>query len=269
MATTLTTSYQKIGEVSSSTYTKLRLYAKYDSRDITNVNTTLTLQTRMYCSGNSSSFDSGTISYSVPTYNSSSGAWTNTTKSISLSKVSVSGGSEVVLNTWTVTVNHDASGNYTNKTITATLTTSYTQNGTVSASINLPSIVIEPDYVNFVTHDAATIASDEVIISWSADTNCNSVEYSLNNRDWVTVSTSTASSSSYTISGLLPGTRYSVRTRIKHSTSGMYTVSDRLYIITTTKGYILKLNVNGVWVDAVPYLNINELVYDNAEEVEY
>lgn len=269
MATTITTSYQKLAEVSSSTYTKLRLYAKYDSRDITNVNTKLTLQTRMYCSGSSSSFNSGTISYSVPTYNSSSGAWTNTTESISLSNVSVSGGSEVVLNTWTVTVNHDPSGNYTNKTITATLSTSYTQNGTVSASITLPSIVVEPDYANFVTHDVTTITSDEVIISWSADTNCNSVEYSLNNRDWVSVSTSTSSGSSYTVSNLLPGTRYSIRTRIRHATGGTYTISDRLYVITATKGYILKLNVNGVWVDAIPYLNINELVYGNGNEVSY
>ena len=269
MATTLTTSYQKIGEVSSSTYTKLRLYAKYDSRNITNVNTTVTLQTRMYCSGNSSSFASGTISYSMPTYNSSSGSWVNTTKSANLSNVSVSGGSEVVLNTWTVTVNHDASGNYSNKTVSATLSTSYTQNGTVSASINLPSIVVEPDYANFLTHGDSTIASDSVTIEWSADANCGSVEYSLNNRDWITVSTSTSSSGSYTISSLLSGTRYSVRTRIKHATSGMYTVSDRLYIITSNKGYILKLNVNGEWVDAIPYLNINELVYANGDEVSY
>lgn len=265
MATTLTTSYQKIGEVSSSTYTKLRLYAKYDSRNITSVNTTVTLQTRMYCSGNSSSFASGTMKYTIPSYNTSSNSWTNTTKSVNLSDVSVSGGSEVVLNTWTITVNHDASGNYSNKTVSAALTTSYTQNGTVSASINLPSIVVESNYANFVTHDATTITSDEVTISWSADSDCSSVEYSLNNREWVTVATG----SSYTISGLSSGTRYSVRTRIKHATSGMYTVSDRLYVITTTKGYILKLNVNGVWVDAIPYLNINELVYDNAEEVEY
>ena len=149
-----------------------------------------------------------------------------------------------------ITHNNDGS-----KTITfsasLTKTTAYSDYDpgacSLSGSFTLTTI---PRYADFTSHSIEETLQTKVIISWSADSNVDLVEYSLNNGFWVTPSETT--DSSYTINNLLQGVPYSIKTRIRRAESGLYTVSERLVAIT--KKNITKVNQNGVWKQAIPFI---------------
>lgn len=98
MAKTLTKSYQLLGSASTSTYSQLRLYGKYNSQNEATLKSNITLQLRLYGNGGSGSFSSGTARI-----NSSSS---------SLGSTSYSKGKETTLKTLTYDVQHDSNGNY-------------------------------------------------------------------------------------------------------------------------------------------------------------
>ena len=98
MAKTLTKSYQLLGSASTSTYSQLRLYGKYNSQNEATLKSNITLQLRLYGNGGSGSFSSGTARI-----NSSSS---------SLGSTSYTKGKETTLKTLTYDVQHDSNGNY-------------------------------------------------------------------------------------------------------------------------------------------------------------
>lgn len=108
-----------------------------------------------------------------------------------------------------------------------------------------------PRYADFTTHTIEKVLQTKVIVSWSANASVDLVEYSLNNGTWQTPSETT--DNSYTIDNLLRGIPYSIKTRIRRAESGLYTVSERIIIIT--KKNITKLNQNGVWKTSIPFVN--------------
>ena len=150
-----------------------------------------------------------------------------------------------------ITHNNDGS-----KTITfsASLTksTSYSDYDpgacSLSDSFTLTTI---PRYAEFTSHSLQNILDTKIIVNWSADKDCDLVEYSLNNGHWV--ETSTSENSSYVIDNLLQGITYSIKTRIRYSDSGLYTVSDRL--VATTRMNFTKVKQSGTWKDATPFVN--------------
>ena len=237
MATLLTESYQLIASKSTSTYSTLRLYAKLNSQSTENNWSNVSFQARLYGNGGSGSFDSGTININGDESN---------LKSISYTK-----GSETTLKTLTYDMGHNFDGSFDDFTATAILTSSANPNGTCSGVITLPTI---PRFANFETHVISTISQTEIVISWNADADCDLVEYSLNNGDWITPSETT--DSSYTISSLLRGTPYSIKTRIRHAGSGLYTISDRLSVVT--KKLKVKYNNNGIWEEVGFYVNTGD-----------
>lgn len=126
MATTLTTSYQKLATIQTSTYSELRLYGKYSSQNTSNNTTSVTLQARIYGDGGSGSFSSGTVKINGD--------------STSLGNTSYSKGSEKTLKTYTYTVTHSSDGTLTNKSVSFSLTTSASVSGSGTAYYNCPSI---------------------------------------------------------------------------------------------------------------------------------
>ena len=126
MAVTLTTSYQLIAYVKTSTYSQLRLYGKYNSQDITNNTSNISLQARLYGNGGSGSFSSGTVKI-----NSSSS---------SLGQTSYSKGSETTLKTLTINVSHSNNGEYINKSVTAEISSTASVKGSLTGYISLPTI---------------------------------------------------------------------------------------------------------------------------------
>lgn len=84
-------------------------------------------------------------------------------------------------------------------------------------TVTLDSI---PRYANFTSHSVNSTGLNTITVKWSADSNCDSVQYKLNNGAWTN-----ASSTTYTISNLTPNTQYSIKTRIRRQDSGLWTES--------------------------------------------
>ena len=126
MATTLTTSYQKLASIQTSKYSELRLYGKYNSQNTDNNTTSVTLQARIYGDGGSGSFGSGTVKING--------------NSTSLGNTSYSKGSEKTLKTYTYTVTHSSDGTLNNKSVSFSISTSASVSGSGTAYYNCPKI---------------------------------------------------------------------------------------------------------------------------------
>lgn len=132
-----------------------------------------------------------------------------------------------------------------------------TSTSLTSSTISLPTI---PIYSGFTIHDVKNTTQTEITISWSADIKVDLVQYCLNNGTWQTPTETT--DDSYTVTNLLRGTIYSIKTRIRNASSGLYTVSDIL--VATTKMNLTKVKQNGTWKDAIPFVNnIKSIPYIN------
>lgn len=146
MATTLTTSYQKLATIQTSTYSELRLYGKYNSQSTSNNTTSVSLQARIYGDGGSGSFSSGTVKINGD--------------STSLGNTSYSNGSEKTLKTYTYTVTHSSDGTLNNKSVSFSLSTSSAPSGSGTAYYNCPKINTYPvinSAPNFTDEENPTI----------------------------------------------------------------------------------------------------------------
>ena len=85
-----------------------------------------------------------------------------------------------------------------------------------------------PRYANFTSHYVESTGLNSIKVHWSADSNVDWLQYSVNNGSWAN-----AGGNTYTISGLAPNTQYVIRTRIRRTDSGLWTESG--YIYGTTK----------------------------------
>lgn len=165
MAVTLNSNYQLVASKNTSTYSTLRLYAKLNSQNVGNNTSNITLQARLYGNGGAGSFSSGSIKTTTTENNSTT----------SLGNTSYKKGSETTLKTWTTNVSHSSDGNYTNKTITAVLTSTASPNGTASGTITIPqikraSVLNKPSDFTFSTNaNLIQITYTEYVGSYTAD----------------------------------------------------------------------------------------------------
>lgn len=119
--------------------------------------------------------------------------------------------------------------NASEKTVVAAYnfpTTSYygTQAGDTSVYIDLPR------YANFTQHYVKSTSIETAIIKWSADSNIDFLQYSINGSSWINTS-----GSEYTIRNLSPNTSYNIKTRIRRADSQLWTESGT--IVAKTKDY--------------------------------
>ena len=165
MAVTLNSNYQLVASKNTSTYSTLRLYAKLNSQNVGNNTSNITLQARLYGNGGAGSFSSGSIKTTTTENNSTT----------SLGNTSYKKSSETTLKTWTTNVSHSSDGNYTNKTITAVLTSTASPNGTASGTITIPQIkrastLAKPSDFTFSTNsNLIHITYTEYVVSYTAD----------------------------------------------------------------------------------------------------
>lgn len=132
---TLTTSYQKLGTISTSTYSQLRIYGKYNSQSTSGNTSNISIQLRLYGNGSYGSFSSGSCGISG-IYNHTSGT---TSYSTNLGSTSYSKGSEKTIATYTYSVRHSATGTYSD-TITYKISSSGSVSGSGSVNFSLPTI---------------------------------------------------------------------------------------------------------------------------------
>lgn len=70
-------------------------------------------------------------------------------------------------------------------------------------------------------------------INWFSDSDCDLVQYSLNDGGWINTS-----ANPYTISGLNPNTTYRVKTRVRRRDSGLYSQTGNISVTTKDIGRI-------------------------------
>lgn len=196
---------------------RLRYKANSNSATTNKTNITVQLQVR-------------TTSSSYNTYG------PNQTTTIQGTALSAKAISKFTVNSWvtfgerTFDVEHDSDGTKTitlsgSFTTTAT-TSSYGQyalkSGSVSASVELPTI---PRYAA-ITAFSLSRTINTITMSYSVDSTIDSTQYSLNDGSWTTYP------SDGIITGLNPATTYNVKIRVKRTDSQLWTTSDNKSITT-------------------------------------
>ena len=126
-----------------------------------------------------------------------------------------------------------------------------------------------PRYANFTSHYISETTLNTLSVHYEVNATCDSYEYSINDGEWTPCPLS-----NYTISGLSPGTQYSIRTRVKRTDSQLYTTSDYIYGTTAslpTSNTPVDLNLGNK--PLISIANITYLskwyykIYDNDTEI--
>ena len=84
-----------------------------------------------------------------------------------------------------------------------------------------------PRYANFIEHWIGATGLNSVTVHWATDAPCDRVQYSLNGGGW----TDTASTN-YTVGGLAPSTRYTIKSRTRRTDSQLWNESGTLTFTT-------------------------------------
>lgn len=105
----------------------------------------------------------------------------------------------------------------------------YGVSASLSGTFDLTTI---PRYAT-LSHSLNSKTINSIKINWTSDSTCNQVQYKLGSSgSWVTASSSSAKSGTYTISSLQPNTTYSIYTKVRRSDSSLYTESSALSVTT-------------------------------------
>lgn len=99
----------------------------------------------------------------------------------------------------------------------------HSQVGTIEADATKVLTNI-PRYASFTEHYVSSTGLNSITVKWNANARCDAVQYSLNGSNWVSTS-----GLSYTISGLNPNTKYSIKTRVRRQDSQLWTESSTIY----------------------------------------
>lgn len=102
-----------------------------------------------------------------------------------------------------------------------------------------------PRYANITSFKNTATTVNNATFYWTADTKCDVLQYSLNNGStW-----SNASGSTFSISGLSPGTNYNIKIKVRRADSGLYTTSNSISFTTKSIARIsnssLSMNIGG------------------------
>lgn len=102
-----------------------------------------------------------------------------------------------------------------------------------------------PRYANITSFKNTATTVNSATFYWTADSKCDVLQYSLNDGStW-----SNASGSTFSISGLSPGTNYNIKIRVRRTDSGLYTTSNSISFTTKSIARIsnssLSMNIGG------------------------
>lgn len=149
-----------------------------------------------------------------------------------------------------VTVYHNSDGTFPGSSQGIGVTSYHFPNGGEAwgnlSSLNVPRI---NRYAN-ISHSFNSSTEHTIKVNWSADANCDWLQYNLNGGSWIN-----ASGNPYTISGLTPGKTYKIKTHLRRTDSQLWSTTGELS--ATTKDCVVRKNINGTWKTCVPYLNVN------------
>lgn len=226
MATTLTTSYKQIFSFKASTYATVKVFAKATQNTSANTST-ISMYATLTGTGNSGSFSGGTLKYTLD----------GQTQSYSLGSTSY-GGKTITYNTFTKTRSHASDGTYTNKTISVSISTNGSPNGSGSGKINCATI---PRQNSITSVSEADIGSNiNIVIGNNSSSFKNTVTWSCNGLSGTVVATNGT-----TLDKVASGTYTwqiptSILATIPNSSSATITLTNTTYSGTTQIGTTTK-----------------------------
>ena len=147
----------------------------------------------------------------------------NTTKTVTFDYRT--NGVKNLISSWDTVVKHDNSGKASIGISAHHYSGVGLGNASVSGTYDCDTI---QRYANFTTHSINSVTETKVIVTWGADAECDAIQYSLNNGTWTTIS----GYPNYTVSGLSPGTSYTIKTKIRRKDSQLWTESEALSFTT-------------------------------------
>lgn len=155
----------------------------------------------------------------------------------------IGGGGDYQLASGAVEIPHNADGT---KTFNISFSGWLYGYGTTTGNDNFTLNNI-PRYAGFTEHYVSATTLSTISIHWNANASCDYVQYSLNGGTWID-----APGLDYTISGLLPGVQYSIKTRIRRTDSQLWTESGLIY--GTTKKKAIATGANNFNSNENPYM---------------
>ena len=129
--------------------------------------------------------------------------------------------------------------------------TTQVRNKTSSFNVALPTI---PRYATINSYNLTTASMTSLNVSWSANVTCDQVQYRIGSGSWVTAQTGDRTSGNFNITGLNPGTQYSIKIRVRRKDSQLYTESSAKNATTVDIAKITNANVN---FDIDPGITLN------------
>ncbi|MBC5688241.1 hypothetical protein H8S37_04765 [Mediterraneibacter sp. NSJ-55] len=100
-----------------------------------------------------------------------------------------------------------------------------------------------PRYAKITTFKVTSTTQTGATVTWNTDATCNALYYSLNNGSWKSISVA----KTFSLSGLAPGTSYTLKIRVKRSDSGLTTDSSNTTFstlpIATISTYPITFNI--------------------------
>lgn len=93
-----------------------------------------------------------------------------------------------------------------------------------------------PRYAS-ITHSLNSTGLNNAKINWSSNSDCDLLQYSLNNGTWTNVN-----GNPYTVSGLNPNTNYKIKTRVRRRDSQLYSQTEDINFTTKDIGKITSVN---------------------------
>ena len=102
-----------------------------------------------------------------------------------------------------------------------------------------------PRYANITSFKNTATTVNNATFYWTADSKCDVLQYSLNNGStW-----NNAAGSTFSISGLSPGTNHNIKIKVRRADSGLYTTSNSISFTTKSIARIsnssLSMNIGG------------------------
>jgi hypothetical protein len=118
---------------------------------------------------------------------------------------------------------------------------SYTWMYATNTLFEFPTI---PRYATINSYNLTTASMTSLNVSWSANVTCDQVQYRIGSGSWVTAQTGDRTSGSFSITGLTPGTQYSIKIRVRRKDSQLYTESSAKNATTTDIARITNSSVD-------------------------
>ena len=151
-----------------------------------------------------------------------------------LSVTSASAYTNKKLGTFTQTVDHNASGQASNVTLSVTYpfrgtySSTYYESITASTTVDLDTI---PRYATVTTSSTAKTETT-ITMQWTADSTIDKVWYKIGSGSWTEAGSVNATSGTYTISSRTANTTYSISTRVRRKDSQLTTDSSAVSVTT-------------------------------------